>query len=196
MRWISLALLSLVVLASGCSMGSDYMIPYRSVAPFHPSDPNALLAELTGGLPADVEVRTFVHHDRTNEMRGLVIVKGSRASKAVRDAIRGNPKLHLVGRGPEQVYGEGKSLICLSSQPPFLPNDENEVLAELQRGLPARVKPKIVRSRPKEDGITLWVTVKGNFGKEATKYAIYRNRNLMLLQVENAPLFLFLWPKR
>ena len=196
MRWAGLVLLSLMGLASGCSTGTDYMIPYRSVAPFHPDDPNELLAELTRGLPAGVEVRDFVYHPRANEMRGLVLVRGVRGRKAVCDAIRSNPRLEVTGMGTQGAQGGGQFLICLSSQPPFVPGDKTALLAELRRGLPASVKPTIVRARPKEDGITLWIVVHGNFGKEATKYAIYQNPNLKLLQVEKAPPLLFLWLTR
>jgi hypothetical protein len=36
----------------------------------------------------------------------------------------------------------------------------------------------------------LWITVRGNFGKEAVKFALWRNPNFKLLQVENAPFWL------
>lgn len=178
-----------MLLASGCSGESDYMIQYRSVAPFHPTDPNELLAELTGRLPPGVEIRHFLYHQRASEMRGLVLVRSARGRDAVCDAIRNNPRLQLAGPVGKAQAG-GKSLICLVSQPPFVPEDENRLLAELQRGLPPSVRPAIARSK-REDGKTvLWIIVQGNFGKEAVKFAIYQNPNLKLLQVEKPPPFL------
>ena len=100
------------------------MIQYRSVAPFHPTDPNELLAELTGRLPPGVEVHHFLHHQRADEMRGLVLVQSARGCDAVCDAIRNNPRLQLAGPAGKAQAG-GKSMICFVSQPPFVPKDEN-----------------------------------------------------------------------
>ena len=169
------------------------MIQYRSVAPFHPSDPNELLAELTGRLPAGVEVSHFLYHQRKDETRGLVLVRGVPGRNAVCDAIRNNPKLQLAGPLGKAQAG-GKSMICFVSQPPFAPEDENQLLAELQRGLAPSVKPIIARSKREDGKIVLWIVVQGNFGKEAVKYAIYQNPNLKLLQVERPASFL--WPAR
>jgi hypothetical protein len=194
MRPAGLVLLHLTLLASGCSTGTEYMVHYRSVAPFHPDDPNELLAELTGRLPATVEIRHFLHKQRADEMRGIVLVRGARARDAVCNTIRNNPRLQLAGEGPERVHSAGKSLICFASRPPFMPDDENELLAELQRGLPPGVSPAILRSRRGNDGITLWILVKGNFGREVVKFTIQRNPNLKLLQVEETPPLPFLSP--
>jgi hypothetical protein len=189
-RRIGLALLALVGLASGCSATGDYMFQYRSVAPFHPADPNELLAELTRGLPARVEIRHYLHHQRTNEMRGLVLVRSVSEWNGVGEAVRRNPRLAPVAVA--DVRAGGPYLICFSSQPPFVPADKYELLAQLRRGLVPSVKPTVVRSRPNKDGLPLWVVVNGTLGKEVTKYAIYHNPNLKLLQVEQAPPWLWL----
>lgn len=165
------------------------MIQYRSVVPFHPTDSHELLTELTGGLPTDVEVRDFLYHQRKAEIRGLVLVRGVAGRNAVCDAIRGSSRLQLAGPVGKAQAG-GKFMICVVSQPPFVPEDENRLLAELQRGLPSSVKPTIARSRQGDGKMTLWFVVRGNFAKEAAKYAIYRNPNFKLLQVEKAPPFL------
>jgi len=189
MKGIRLSLLCLGMLVSGCTTQSDYMVHYRFVEPFHPKDPNELLAELTGKLPTGIEVRRFLYRQKPDEIRAIVLVRGVGACDTMRDTIRNDPRLQLAGPGCERVHATGKSLICFASQPPFMPNGETELLAELQRRLPPDIRPTIVRSRRRTDGITLWILVKGNFGKEAVKFAIYQNPNLRLLQVENAPLF-------
>jgi hypothetical protein len=58
------------------------------------------------------------------------------------------------------------------------------------------IEPTIVRCRRKEDRMTLWIVVQGNFAKEATKFAVYQNPNLKLLQVERSPPLPFLWLTR
>jgi hypothetical protein len=136
-----------------------------------------------------VEIRHFLYRQKADEMRGIVLVRGAGACDATRDSIRNNPRLQLAGPGCESVHSTGKSLICFASQPPFMPDSETGLLAELQRGLPPDIRPTIVRSKRENDGTTLWILVTGNFGKEAVKSAIYQNPNLRLLQVENAPLF-------
>jgi hypothetical protein len=166
------------------------MVSYRSVPPFRPADANELLAELTGDLPADVEVRHFLYHRREHEMRGIVVVRGDRARDAVHEALRSNPRLAETGVGPQEVHAVGKFLICFCSVPPFQPRDPDTFLAALRQELPPEIRPKIVRSRRDDDGIVLWITVRGNFGKEAVKFALWRNPNFKLLQVENAPFWL------
>jgi hypothetical protein len=182
--------LSTLVLLSGCTSATDYMVRYRSVPPFRPTDANELRAELTGGLPANVEIRHFTYHRRENEMRALVIVRGGRARDAVRETVRANPRVVAIGPGPEPVHTRGKSLVCFCSVLPFQPQDEKTLLAALRRELPPEVKPRLVRSRRRDDRMVLWITVRGNFGKEAVKFVIWRDPNLKLLQVEDAPLSL------
>jgi hypothetical protein len=189
MKSIALILLSLAGLLSGCTPGTDYMVPFRSVPPFDPQEPNELRAELTRALPAEVEIRHFLCHQKADEMRGLVLVKGTSARRAVCDAIRRNPRLSLAGRGPEPVDTARESMICFSSQPSFQPEDEDALLDELQRGLPPGIKPRIFAWRRDHDTMALWITVRGNFGKEAVKYVLWQNPNLKLLQVEDAPPF-------
>jgi hypothetical protein len=189
MKCVRLSLFCLSVLVSGCTTQSDYMVHFRSVAPFRPKDPNELLAELTGKLPAGVEIRHFLYRQRANEIRGIVVVRGVGVCDIMRGTIRDNPRLQLAGPGCERVHSTGKSLICFSSQPPFMPKGAPGLLAELQRGLPPDIRPTVVRSIRGSDRITVWIHVKGNFDREAVKFAIHQNPNLTLLQVENAPLF-------
>jgi hypothetical protein len=181
--------LALTAMFSGCTASTEYMVHYRSVPPFHPDDPNELLAELTEELPAGIVIRYFLHQQKQSEMRGIVLVTGGPAGTVVCDAVRRNPRLSLAGPGSEEVHAAGQSLVCLSSRQPFVPADEEELLAELQRGLPPEIKPRILASRRAADSILLWIVVKGNFGKEAVKFALRQNPNLSLLQVEDAPLF-------
>jgi hypothetical protein len=183
-------LLSLIPLSAGCAAHTDYMISYRSVPPFHPADPNELLAELTVNLPPDIEVRHFLYHRRENEMRGIVVVRGDRARDTVWEALRGNPRLGRAGSGPEKADTARKSLICFCSVPPFAPRDPDALLAELKQGLPPGIEPRMVRSRRRDEYMVLWITVRGNFGKEVVKFALRQNPKLELLQVEDAPLFL------
>jgi len=164
------------------------MVHYRSVLPFHPEDPNALLAELAGSLPSDVPVHYFLYHRRPDEMRGTVLVSGGQARDVVESAVRRNPRLALTGPGTEQVHAQSKSLICFCSQPPFVPEDEDELLAELKRGLICPVPLKVRAARQRGDGMILWVCVIGNFAKEVVKFALREDPNLLLLQVEDASL--------
>jgi hypothetical protein len=196
MRCTYLMLTFLLIIASGCATSSDFLVQYQSVAPFHPNDPNELLAELTGRLPADVEIHHFLHQQRADHMRGVVFVRSEKERHAVCDSIRTSQRLQLASAGTAQAGKGARYLICLSSQPPFAPEDENRLCAELQRPLPPDVKITVVRSRRQDDRITLWLVVTGNYGKEAVKYAIYQNPNLKLLQVEKAPPLLFLWLTR
>lgn len=99
----------------------------------------------------------------------------------------------MAGPGAEEVHWAGESLICFSSKPPFAPDNEDQLLAELERGLPPDIKPVTVRSKDNNGRLTLWVLVKGNFGREMVKFALRQNPHLMLLQVENAPPFPRLW---
>jgi hypothetical protein len=190
MKTCDTVLLSLLLVLAGCAAHTDYMVSYRSVAPFDPADPNELRRELTGNLPAAMAIRHFVYHRRDHEMRGIVVVRGGRARDAVHEAIRSNPRLAETGVGPQEVHAVGKSLICFCSMPPFQPRDPDTLLAALRQELPPEIKPKIVRSRRHDDGIVLWITVRGNFGKEAVKFALWRNPSFRLLQVENAPIWL------
>ena len=189
MRLVGVFLLASVAMLSGCSAFTDYMVYYQSVPSFDPDDPNELLTELTGGLSDEIEIRSFLYHRRTDEMRGTVLLHGGQARDAVKAAVRSNPRLSLAGPGHEEVHSLGEYMICLSSQPPFMPADEKEMLAELQRGLPPKVRPRILASSPDENGLSLYILVKGNFNKEAVKFALRQNPNLRMLQVEDAPPF-------
>jgi len=188
MKHAGLLLLHLAVLVSGCATETGYVVHFQSQDPFHPDDPNELLVELTTGLPAGFEIQHFLYQQKPDEMRGIVLVRGSQARDLVRNTIRASPRLRLAGVGAEKAHTGGKFLICFTSQPPFAPAGEDDVLAQLQRSLPSDLKPAILRSKHADGRIVLWVSVKGNFGKEAVKFAIRRNPNLKLLQVENMPL--------
>jgi hypothetical protein len=194
MKRSALLFLHLTVLVSGCVSDTGYLVHFRSQEPFRPGDPNELLAELTGGLPAGIEIQQFLYHRRPDEMRGVVLVRGARARDAVRDAIHGNPR--LAGVLSEKAHAGAKSMICFASQPSFAPADENEMLAELRRGLPPGVQPTVAQAKRAESTMTVWVLVNGNFGREAVKFAIRENPNLKLLQVGDAPPLSRLMPER
>jgi len=147
-----------------------------------------MLTELKRELPADVEIEYFLWKRKAEAMRGTVLVTSRKAGRAVLDAVRRHPQLsHVTGELHEAYAGE--FMVCISSQPPFAPDGETEVLEALRRDLPPRIKIEIDGSRRKDDRIVVWTTVYGNFGKEVVKYACRHNPNLKLLQVENSTFF-------
>lgn len=81
-------------------------------------------------------------------------------------------------------------MISFASKPPFEPKSDKEVVAELCRDLPDRVKMSIDASRWYDDRLKVWVTVFGNFSQEAIKFACLNNPNLSLDYEKESSIFL------
>jgi hypothetical protein len=120
MKRSALLFLHLTVLVSGCVSDTGYLVHFRSQEPFRPGDPNELLAELTGGLPAGIEIQQFLYHRRPDEMRGVVLVRGARARDAVRDAIHGNPSRPLRRPMRTKCWPNCAGVFRPASSPPSL----------------------------------------------------------------------------
>lgn len=185
---MGLLLLALFILCSGCSISNDCLVYYEMRAPSVPDDPNAVLAELKSELADDVEIKHFFWREKPDAIRGIVLVDSHKAGRDVVDAVRRNPRLFTVTGQIQEAYA-GEFMICLSSQPPFAARSDTEVIEELRRGLPSGIKIAIDGSRRTDNGIVVWATVWGNFGKEAVKYAGRQNPNLAVLQVEDSTPF-------
>jgi len=189
MKRMGLLLSGLLALCAGCGTWNDVIVHFETKSFRCLNDPNEMLTALKSELPADVEIEHFLWRTKPEAMRGIVLVKNGKVGRVVCDAVRRHPELYPAYGELQGAYA-GEFMVCISSQPPFMPASDAEVLEDLRRGLPPRIRIAIDGSRRKEEGFTIWATVHGNFGKEAVKFACRHNPNLKLLQVEDSTVFL------